>query len=350
MVDPLEDYRAREWIERKRAKVLLPTFADRVAISPFAVTDRFGQEWGIEKQMEVSANFHPVKGCALTGIEVLEMMGGNLLNLSSYVALLALAEKYFQSEVPSGVPEETVSGAVQFTLNRLHQAFCAQRFGQEESDSEHYHGLWMRDQLWVNKMDVAVGKADVCWVYDANVARHRKTDVPAVYYSCSADIKVPISQGFAVKTEKGYLDPKTGFPYCTEPDNGQGKPFIERAEEMVLGYLVEQKILNEENLAKVTPLIEKGRSWEVPFIIQHLVANHRPFHRIEKSKLGGLMELLRPELRYSHGDENTTLVDKEGICSVMVGKDDYLGNPLVISLDSLSMPQCGVVASLAKNV
>ncbi|MBI2576967.1 hypothetical protein HYV84_07150 [Candidatus Woesearchaeota archaeon] len=62
------------------------------------------------------------------------------------------------------------------------------------------------------------------------------------------------------------------------------------------------------------------------------------------------MELLRPELRYSHGDEDTTLGDKEAICSVMVGKDDYLGNPLVISLDSLSMPQCGVVASLARNI
>lgn len=258
MVDPSEDYEARELAERERAKALLPTFADKVVISPFAVTDRFGQEWGIENKMEVSANFHPVKGCSLTGIEVLEIMQGNLLNLKSYAALLALAEKYFRGDVLSGIPEATVSGAVQFTLNRLHQAFCAQRFGQEETDVEHYHGLWMRDQIWVNNIDVAAREAGVRWVYDPNVGRDKKTGTPAEYYSFSTDIKVPISQGFAVRTEKGYLDPKTGFPYCTEPGNGQGKPFIERAEEMVLGYLVENKILDGENLAKVRSLMEKN--------------------------------------------------------------------------------------------
>jgi len=334
------------------ARKLMREFQDPHLVKPFSVKDpltQSGQVWNFGTEMVISAGFPEFKGCSFSDTEIREHMGCEQLTLTQYEALIFLATAFWRGENLTGVPKESITAADRFTRNKLHQAFSGK--AEIRGAHEYQNGLWVSDIVYFTG-DLEGELLDVECVAMPTVSRAG----PSLQYSHQGGIKakLPSIQGYAKLTERGYLDPRTGFPYEVVKSTEPGQAFVLKGEELI-------KACAEQRYGSEPQVQERLQKQRFPYDgvcvwAQELTHMTKPFQHIENSDLGELMMLMIPELRLAKADPSDTIPKisdppdpKDNPMAVMLGIDHEFGNLLKITLDRNNIAQCGIAAAICSS-
>jgi hypothetical protein len=251
----------------------------------------------------VSIKVYGDSGCHLDMGQSLKTMQGGMLSLAEDTALVYLAMANYQGQDLAGITSSTdldaaaISGATAIFNNSLtlaltnsnqghtHQGFIGEAhndyvelFGSEE---DCVHAVWRENPL-------VVGEDSLVYSVGANTRSHL--------------IDLPLNEGVAIETDQGYLDPRTGMPFQTDPT-------CREHSQMFLSSVARAVMLDNK-----TNDLGDGNLFRMMFGPRELFPIFAEGYDLTKigDAIAKALPLLKPVFRISHNFGNKTLDEQSG--------------------------------------
>jgi len=246
---------------------------------------------------KVSTKVYGDSGCHLDMGQSLLTLNGAMLSLAEHTALLYLAMANYQGKDMKSISPKSISGATSVFNNNLTLALTN---SNEGASRQYFMGEAHNDLVELSRREGDYVSA--VWYPNPLVKEVNSRRYTMGKDTISSTVNLPLHEGVAIKTDQGYLDPKTGMPYQTDPScREHSQMFLSNIAREVLKDNGESDPGNKNLFGimcgprELIPIFKQG--YDLTKI---------------GDKIAESLQLLKPVFRISHNSDNKPLNEQSG--------------------------------------